>query len=35
MTTGEALFVFWLVLIAGWLAGWIMRGWFLFPSDRD
>lgn len=26
MTTGEALFVFWLVLILGFLAGWIMRG---------
>ena len=35
MTTGEALFVFWLVLIAGWLAGWIMRGWFLRRSDDD
>ncbi len=35
MTIGVTFLIFWLVLILGFLAGWIMRGWFLFPSDRD
>lgn len=35
MSLGTTLFVFWLVMIAGWLAGWIMRGWFLHRSDDD
>lgn len=28
MTTGEALFVFWLVSIAAFLGGWMLRGCF-------
>lgn len=31
MSTTAILLIFWLVLVLGFLAGWIMRGWFLFP----
>lgn len=37
MTTGEALFVFWLVSIAGFFGGWMLRGWIedLHRGDKE
>lgn len=37
MSIGETLFVFWLVSIAAFLGGWMLRGWIedMHIGDED
>lgn len=35
MTLGATLFLFWLVMVGGFLLGWIARGLFWRKSDDD